>query len=373
MIDDMALLKQEMEQMDAEDPVVAQAAKDRAAQTLSSAKLSFSKLGDLIEQRRLLLRPRIVTNIKRMDQPGMLGDAAFRDAGSALRREGQSFRQIAEALELNARPASRYELVAQESDPPRQMVGEPLYQMAEEQLDQMPRESLDEMARVPRASGWLRALLFTARIVFFPLRRPFRFIGIALAAMLLYYAARGSVSLGQQVLGYFDVVASVRRSADSAMSSLSSLVNEEILGRSKQAPAPPTTPASIPTPASPSSPTPPSAAPATVSAPPTAPAPSATVTAPSAPPSVNLAPPSAFPANPPLLPPRREPKAAPPARSTGSRDAAREDRYPSSRRYAPFDSHTLDDIIPPAIRRRSLSAGPCVGGIGGCYWGGFQY
>src|SRR6516225_1579378 len=118
MIDDMALLKQEMEQMDAEDPVVAQAAKDRAAQTLSSAKLSFSKLGDLIEQRRLLLRPRIVTNIKRMDQPGMLGDAAFRDAGSALRREGQSFRQIAEALELNARPASRYELVAQESDPP---------------------------------------------------------------------------------------------------------------------------------------------------------------------------------------------------------------------------------------------------------------
>src|SRR6516225_6897376 len=138
----------------------------------------------------------------------------------------------------------------------RQMVGEPLYQMAEEQLDQMPRESLDEMARVPRASGWLRALLFTARIVFFPLRRPFRFIGIALAAMLLYYAARGSVSLGQQVLGYFDVVASIRRSADSAMSSLSSLVNEEILGRSKQAPAPPATPASIPSPASPSSPTP---------------------------------------------------------------------------------------------------------------------
>jgi hypothetical protein len=376
MIDDMALLKQEMELMDAEDPVVAQAAKDRAAQTLGNAKLSFSKIADLIEQRRLLLRPRILTNIKRMDQPGMLGDAAFRDAGSALRREGQSFRQIAEAIELNTLPAPRYEDVAQESgpprqmaiEPPRQMVGEPLYQMTDEQLDQMPREPLDQMAREPRASGWLRALLFVARIVFFPLRHPFRFLAIALAAMLLYYTVRGSVSLGQQVLGYFDVIATVRHSADNAMSSVSSFVNEQILRRSKEAPAPPPTPASIPSPASPSS---------TASAPPaTAPAPSGAVTAPSAPPSVNLAPPSAFPASPPVLPPRREPRGAPPSRSTANRDAAREDRYPSSRRYAPFEdnrSGALEDIIPPAIRRRSLTAGPCVGGIGGCYWGGFHY
>jgi hypothetical protein len=58
MIDDMAGLKKAMEQMDAEDPIVAQAAKDRAAQTLSDARLSFSKMADLIEQRRLLLRPR---------------------------------------------------------------------------------------------------------------------------------------------------------------------------------------------------------------------------------------------------------------------------------------------------------------------------
>ena len=49
MIDDMAGLKKAMEQMDAEDPVVAQAAKDRAAQTLSDAKLSFAKMADLIE------------------------------------------------------------------------------------------------------------------------------------------------------------------------------------------------------------------------------------------------------------------------------------------------------------------------------------
>ena len=103
MIDDLALLKQAMEQMDAEDPTVAQAAKDRAAQTLSDARLSFAKMAELIEQRRLLLRPRIVANIKRMDQPGMLGEAAFRDAGSALRKEGQSFRQIAEAIEHTGR------------------------------------------------------------------------------------------------------------------------------------------------------------------------------------------------------------------------------------------------------------------------------
>jgi len=107
MIDDMALLKQAMEQMDAEDATAAQAAKDRAAQILSDAKLSFSKMAELIEQRQLLLRPRIVAGIKRMDQPGMLGDAAFRDTGSALRREGQSFRQIAEAIELALPPDPR--------------------------------------------------------------------------------------------------------------------------------------------------------------------------------------------------------------------------------------------------------------------------
>src|SRR6266850_901968 len=108
MIDDMALLKQAMEQMDAEDPTAAQAAKDRAAQILSDAKLSFSKMAELIEQRQLLLRPRIVAGIKRMDQPGMLGDAAFRDTGSALRREGQSFRQIAKQSNLPPDPRSHY-------------------------------------------------------------------------------------------------------------------------------------------------------------------------------------------------------------------------------------------------------------------------
>src|SRR5580692_10502193 len=109
MIEDMASLKQAMEQMDAQDPAVAEAAMHRAAHILSDSKLSFSKMAELIEQRRLLLRPRIVASIKRMDQPEMLGDAAFHDASIALRREGQSFRQIAEALELNGGPAPRYE------------------------------------------------------------------------------------------------------------------------------------------------------------------------------------------------------------------------------------------------------------------------
>ena len=116
MIDDMASLKQAMEQMDADDVAVAEAAKDRAAQILSDAKLNFSKMAELIEQRRLLLRPKIVTSIKRMDQPDTLGDAAFRDTGASLRREGQSFRQIAEALELNGGTAPRYEDTVHKGD-----------------------------------------------------------------------------------------------------------------------------------------------------------------------------------------------------------------------------------------------------------------
>ena len=74
MIEDMASLKQAMEQMDAQDPAVAEAAKHRAADILGASKLSFSKMAELIEQRRLLLRPRIVASIKRMDQPDDVTD-----------------------------------------------------------------------------------------------------------------------------------------------------------------------------------------------------------------------------------------------------------------------------------------------------------
>jgi len=34
---------------------------------------------------------------------------------------------------------------------------------------------------------------------------------------------------------------------------------------------------------------------------------------------------------------------------------------------------TLEDIIPEGLRRNSRTAGQCIGGVGGCYWGGGQY
>jgi hypothetical protein len=363
MIDDMARLKQALEQMDAEDPTVAQAAKDRAAQTLSDAKLNFSKMAELIEQRRLLLRPRIVAGIKRMDQPGMLGDAAFRDTGSALRREGQSFRQIAEAIERTDRPAPQYEDPVQTSEP------------------------LHQMAREPGTPAWLRALAFVASIVFFPLLHPIRFLAIALLAILVFYALRDFVPLGRQALGYFDGVAAIRDSAGKAMSSVSSIVNEYILRRSKEATAPPRPPAPIPSPpaAAPPPPSPtPSAAPATAPAPPaTAPAPSANSPAPLAPPSAAPAAPSAAPAGPPVSTPRRDTRGNPPSKPAANCGAAREDRCPWSRCCAPFEDdrprieedrpRTFEDIIPEGIRRHSRMAGPCIGGVGGCSWGGSQY
>jgi hypothetical protein len=364
MIDDMPRLKQAMEQMDAEDPVVAQAAKDRAAQTLSDAKLNFSKMAELIEQRRLLLRPRIVANIKRMDQPGMLGDSAFRDAGSALRKEGQSFRQIAEAIERTGRSTPGY------GDPVRK--SEPLHQTASE----------------PSVPAWRRALALVRKIVLFPLRRRIRLYTIAFLALLLLYALRGFVTPGQQVSGNFDSIAAVRHSADQAISSVISFIHERILRQSKEATAPPTTsPAPIPSPpaaaSSPPSATP-SAAPATAPAPPAAaPAPSSNAPAAPAPPSAAPAPPSAAPAGPPVSTPRRDARGAPPSKSAANRGAAREDRYPWPRCCPPFEDdrprieddrpRAFEDIIPEGIRRHSRMAGPCFGGVGGCSWGGSRY
>src|SRR6266481_3233898 len=253
MIDDMAGLKKAMEEMDAEDPVVAQAAKERAAQTLSDAKLNFSKMADLIEQRRLLLRPRIVATIKRMDQPGMLGDGAFSEAGSALRREGQTFGQIAEAIERTGGPTSEYE------DPVRN--SEPLQPMASE----------------PDAPAWRRALGFVTRAV---LRNRILSLAIALLAILLSYAFPGFVSPGQQVAKYVDGIAAARRSTDQAISSVSSFIHERMLRQSKEASAPPTPGAPTPSPPAAAAP---SATPS--AAPPTASAPPATAPAPSAPPS----------------------------------------------------------------------------------------
>jgi hypothetical protein len=351
MIDDMALLKKTMEQMDAEDPIVAQAAKDRAAQTLSDAKLNFSKMAELIEQRRLLLRPRIVATIKRMDQPGMLGDAAFRDAGSALRREGQTFRQIAEAIERTGGPTSEYGDRVRNSEP------------------------LEQMASEPDPPAWRRALGFVTRFV---LRRRITSLAIALLAILLSYALPGFFSPGQQVAKYVDGIAAARRSTDQAISSVSSFIHERILRQSKEATAPPASPAPIPAAAGPSPPSAtPSAAPPAASAPPaTAPAPSASTSAPLAPPSAAPAPPSAAPADRPASTPRRDARGDPPAKSAANCAAGREDRYPCSRRSTPVEPDrpsAVEDVIPERIRRKSNMAGPCIHGVGGCGWGGRQY
>jgi hypothetical protein len=346
MIDDMAGLKKAMEQMDAEDPVVAQAAKDRAAQTLSDARLNFSKMADLIEQRRLLLRPRIVASIKRMDQPGMLGDAAFRDAGSALRREGQTFGQIAEALERTGGPTSEY------GDPVRN--SEPLYQMASE----------------PDTPAWRRALGFVTRAM---LRHRILSLAIALLALLLSYALPGFVSPGQLVAKYVDGIAAARRSTDQALSSVSSFIHERILRQSREATAPPTPSAPIPSPPD-AALSPPSATPS--AAPPTASAPPATAPAPSASTSVPLAPPSVAPAGRPASTPRRDARGEPPAKSAADCAAGREDRYPCARRSTPFENDrpsAVEDVIPERIRRKSHMSGPCIHGVGGCAWGGRQY
>jgi hypothetical protein len=305
MIDDMALLKQVMGQMDAEDPVVADAAKDRAAQALSDARLSFSKIADLIEQRGLLLQPRIVANIKRMDQPGMLGDIAFRNTGNALRREGQSFRQIAEAIERFGGPAPVYE------DPAA--LTEPMYQM-------------------PTApAGLVRrgALGLVARLILLPLRRPISFLAIALFAILLIYISHGLAVFGRQVSGYFESVAAV---SNSVKKSVLLAIGDKIALRPSSE-ATPTPPAPIPPPAAASPSATPSAAPPAASAPPvTAPAPAASASAPPAPPVATPRPPSVARAGPPVSTSRRE-----------------------------------------GITRNSRLAGPCLGGVGGCYWGGGRY
>jgi len=365
MIDDMAFLKRAMEQMDAEDPTVAQAAKDRTALILSEARLSFAKLAELIEQRRLLLPHAILARIKRMDQPGMLGDAAFRDTGSALRKEGQSFLQIAEAIESSNAYAPR----SQESV----QTGQPFYQMASEP---------------PEAPTWLRALRVVVGIVLFPLRHPLRFLAIGLLAVVLFYAARGVIAVGQQVAGYFDGVAAVRQRADAAMSSLSSFVNEQILRQSKEptatspatipsplATAPPTPPALIPSPSA-TAPWPPSATPSASAPPATAPAPSANVPVSPALPSTAPAPPSAAAAGQPASTPRRDARGVPPAKPPANCGTAREDRHSWSPRCTQIEDDRprgFEDELPEGLRRKSRIAGPCIGGVGGCYWGGGRY
>jgi len=335
MIDDMASLKQAMEQMDADDVAVAEAAKDRAAQLLSDAKLSFSKMAELIEQRRLLLRPKIVTSIKRMDQPHTLGDAAFRDAGASLRREGQSFRQIAEALELSGGTAPRDEDTVQK--------GVVLHQM--------------EMESEPDGPDWPRTPTLAMRIVGYPFRHPIRFLTIALLAVMLFNGLRDFAGFGRRISGYVGDVSAARERADAAMSSVSSFLEKRIMRPSQEAAGPPTSTASIPSPSPANSPPPatPSTGPAVTSAP------LATAADSSANESGPPAPPPAAAASPTAQAPRLDARGAPP-----SNPAAKD-------RPQTVHPRALEDMMPARIRRNSRMAGPCIGGAGGCYWGGGQY
>ena len=335
MIDDMASLKQAMEQMDADDVAVAEAAKDRAAQLLSDAKLSFSKMAELIEQRRLLLRPKIVTSIKRMDQPHTLGDAAFRDAGASLRREGQSFRQIAEALELSGGTAPRDEDTVQK--------GVVLHQM--------------EMESEPDGPDWPRTPTLAMRIVGYPFRHPIRFLTIALLAVMLFNGLRDFAGFGRRISGYVGDVSAARERADAAMSSVSSFLEKRIMRPSQEAAGPPTSTASIPSPSPANSPPPatPSTGPAVTSAP------LATAADSSANESGPPAPPPAAAASPTAQAPRLDARGAPP-----SNPAAKD-------RPQTMHPRALEDMMPARIRRNSRMAGPCIGGAGGCYWGGGQY
>jgi hypothetical protein len=337
MIQDMASLKKAMEQMDADDMAASQAAKDRAAQILSASKLNFSKLADLIEQRRLLLRPKIVASIKRMDQPEMLGDAAFRDAGTSLRREGQSFRQIAEALEVNAATGTRNEDIASK--------GELLHPL-----------EIDAKPHVPR---WLKALAFGTRIFFYPLRHPIRSLVVALIVFMLLNTFRGFVGVSRQVSGYVADVSAARQHTDAAFSWVTSFFNK-LRRPSQDAASPPTPPAPIPPPSpSEASSATPSTGPTVESAPPAAtPTPQAS---PAAPPTNE----AAAAATPPAPPPASTPR--PGARSSPSSTVAANNRPRTAGQRA------FEDLMPTGFRRNSRSSGPCVGGAGGCYWGGTRY
>ena len=327
MINDMASLKQAMEHMDADDAAVAEAAKERAGQILSDARLSFSKMAELIEQRRLLLRPKILSSIKRMDQPHGLGDAAFRDAGASLRREGQSFRQIAEALEISGGNVPRREDALQQRDAPYRM----------------------EMESEPDEPAWPGAPTLALYIAGYPFRHPIRFLTIALLVVLLFNGLRDLTAFGRRMAGYVGDVSAVRESTDAATSSVSSFV-EKWMPPFRQAATPPapTTPLPAPSPVSP----PPPAAPVVTAAPPVT-APGSSTKAPASPSTASSSPAERT--------TRTDAKGAP-----SSSPAAK-----GGHQAAP--PRAFDDMVPAELRRNSRVSGPCSGGAGGCYWGGGRY
>jgi len=328
MINDMASLKQAMQQMDADDVVVAQAAKDRAVHILSDAGLNFAKLAELIEQRRLLLRPKILASIKRMDQPASLGDAAFRDTGASLRKEGQSFRQIADALELTGATASDFEQPSHRGELPHRM-------------------EFDARQDDPASSS---APPLMTHAALYPLRHPIRFLVIAVLSVMLFNALRDLATSGRQIPGYRASIAA-RQHVDAAISSV-----KRVMRPSDEAGTPPTPPAAIPSASSAEQPiTSPPAGAANSPAPATA-APS---TNESPAPTAKAAPSAPVPPTP--TPPRTEARSTSPSAPTAN-DTPRTARQ-----------RVFDDLMPDRFRRNSRLSGPCTGGAGGCYWGGGQY
>jgi hypothetical protein len=277
-----------------------------------------------------------------MDQPDTLGDAAFRDTGASLRREGQSFRQIAEALELNAGTASRYEETVHK--------GVALHQM--------------EMGSEPDGPDWPRTPTLAMRIAVYPFRHPIRFLTIALLAVMLFNSLHDFAGFGRRISGYVGDVSAARERADAAMSSVSSFVEKRFMRTSQEATVPPASTAPTPSPSPANSPPPatPSAGPAVTSAPPAiAPAPLATAADSSANKSAPPAPPPTAPASPTAQTPRLDARSVPPS------NPAANDRPQT------VHPRALEDMMPARIRRKSQTAGPCIGGVGGCYWGGGQY
>jgi hypothetical protein len=305
MIDDIASLKHAMEQMDADDATVAQAARERAEQILSNAGLSFAKIAELIEERRLLLRPRIVASIKRMDQPAGLGDAAFRDTGASLRKEGQSFRQIAEALELGGPIAPKYEKAAHSGLHP-------------EELEQ------ERDAAEPSRTG-----SFVVRSI--------QLLVLAGLIVVSVYALREFAAGNWHFPGYRAGLGAAQRQADTTT-------------QPANAPARSANDAASPSAGTASSSTPPATTPAS----PTNEQSAATPTVPANPP-VAAPPPTS-------TPPRSEAKSTPPPT-----------RGANERPRTTAQSRIFHDFMPDQVRRKSRLAGPCMGGVGGCYWGGGQY
>jgi hypothetical protein len=299
MLENMASLRPAMEEMDAQDPATSLAAKDRAAQILKDHDLNFTKMAELIERRQLLLRPKILASMKRMDHE-MLGEASFRETSNALRREGQSFRQIADALELNRGLAPQHEDSLHRSEPSH------------------------EMAIEPDSGAPRRAANVLASILFFPLRHPFWFLVVAPAAVGLIYIVSSLVITDRPRLGGTPAVVSATPSCPSPSCSASPSATPSATSSATFAGTPPTT-----------TPTPSANAPTSL------------------PPTASTCPPT----------------------STSSRNAY----------GAPSSKSTVNDctqmtpspifgsLIPARYRRNSISAGRCVGGVGGCRWGGGQF